>query len=238
MIQDHKSMLAQTAYCVGGAQFLDQFQPLIRKLAWHLAGSAGPTLDVDDLMQVGAIALAECAQRHDRDNDDGLAAYVQLRVRGAMIDAIRKAQLQSRSARAERKAIEKVRDRLAAQLVREPTEKEIANEMGISTTQLADMRWHSQPMTQMELNDCYDDQSSFFTSSEPNGEEMLLAVENKEQLADAIAALPERHKLVIQLYFLEELNLSEIAAVLDVSVPRVHQVKSAAIAKLREWLER
>lgn len=236
MIQDQKSFTPHRAYAGNETRIIEQFQPLVRKLAWHLAGSAGPVLDVDDLMQVGLIALTECARRHDRPTEDGLAAYAKLRVRGAMIDAIRKAQVQSRNSRAEWQRIESARQALLARNGREPNDAELAREMNLPSGEVADMRRRSAPLSHVNLSDSYDEHNTAFASDDIGGEEWLLQTESREQLAAAISSLSERHRLVVQLYFLEELNLAEIATVLDVSVPRVHQLKAAALTALRDFL--
>ena len=237
MIHDHRSLSARTAYGGGEARLLAQFLPLVRKLAWHLSATAGPALDADDLMQVGLIALTECARRHDRPTDDGLAAYAKLRVRGAMIDAIRKTQTETRSARAERHALDEARSALVASLGRPPSETELAERLKLAPAELADRQRRALPVRAVALCDSYDERSTAFATDLPDAEALLLEAESHAALSKAIAALTERHQLVIQLYFLEELNLAEIAAVLGVSVPRVHQLKAAALKALREALE-
>jgi RNA polymerase sigma factor FliA len=209
----------------------------VKKLAWHLAPSAAPAMDADDLIQIGLIALTECARRHDRPTDDGLAAYAKLRVRGAMIDAIRKVQADSRGARAERREIEGARASLAAARGREPTDAELAGRLGLTMGELAERQRRAMPVRQVEMTDAYDDRQSAFATDELNAEDLLLEAENRTALVEAISGLPERHQIVIQLYFLEELNLAEIAGVLDVSVPRVHQLKAAALKALKDALE-
>jgi RNA polymerase sigma factor for flagellar operon FliA len=236
MIQDRRSFAARAAYSGGDARLLQQFLPLVKKLAWHLAPSAGPAMDVDDLMQVGLIALTECARRHDRPTDDGLAAYAKLRVRGAMIDAIRKLQTDSRGARSERREIEAARSALSGQTGRDPTEAELAARLGITIADLSERQRRAMQVRHVEMTDAYDDRQSAFASEDFTGEDLLLEAENRAALVAALGALPERHQTVIQLYFLEELNLAEIATVLDVSVPRVHQFKAAALTALKETL--
>lgn len=237
MIHDQRSLAAaRAAYTGGDARLLQQFLPLVKKLAWHLAPSAGPTMDVDDLMQIGLIALTECARRHDRPTDDGLAAYAKLRVRGAMIDAIRKVQADSRSARGERREIEHARAALAGKLGREPTEAEIAARLGISATDLAERHRRAMPVRHVDMDDAYNENQAAFASESFNGEDLLLEAESRAALVAALGDLPERHQIVIQLYFLEEMNLAEIAGVLEVSVPRVHQLKAAALKALKDAL--
>lgn len=228
---------ARAAYTGGDARLLQQFMPLVKKLAWHLAPSTGPAMDVDDLMQVGLIALTECARRHGRPTDDGLAAYAKLRVRGAMIDAIRKLQVDSRGARQERREIEAARAALAGLSGREPSEAELAVRLGITPADLAERHRRAMPVRHIDMDDAYNDNHAAFAADTPDGEDMLLEAENRDHLIAALHDLPQRHQTVIQLYFLEELNLTEIAGVLDVSVPRVHQLKAAALKALKDALE-
>ena len=236
MIHNQRQFDPKSAYGGGDARLIAQFTPLVRKLAWHLAPSAGPAMDADDLMQIGLIALTECARRHDRPTDDGLAAYAKLRVRGAMIDAIRKMQTETRGARNERKQIDAARAALANRLGRQPDDTELATAMDLTPSELAEKLGRSAPVRHVDMEDCYDESSAAFASEEMSAEDLLLEAESSTELAAAIAGLQERHQLVIQLYFLEELNLSEIAEVLEVSVPRVHQLKAAALKALRDAL--
>lgn len=237
MIHDHRPFSLREAYGAGETSLIARYTPLVRKLAWHLAPCAGPALDVDDLMQIGMVALTHCARRHDRPTEDGLAAYAKLRVRGAMIDAIRQMQAETRSARAERQQLDEARRALANQLGRQPGDAELAQALNISPRELAERSARALPVSHIEMGDCYDESNRAFASEAMGAEELLIEVENREGLARAIAGLSKRHQMVIQLYFLEELNLAEIAEVLDVSVPRVHQLKSAALKALRAALE-
>ncbi len=98
------------------------------------------------------------------------------------------------------------------------------------------MRSSSEPLRFEAIDEVYSDSNMAFADARPDSLELLAGEEMRESLAAAIAALPERLQMVVQLYFLEELNLSEIAEVLQVSVPRVHQLKSQALGRLREAL--
>jgi len=232
MKYDHSSFSAQRAYASEISQRIERFEPMVRKLAWHFQGSCGASIDVDDLLQAGMIALTECAQRHDRPGEDGFAAYAKMRVRGAMIDLLRSQSPHARGAAAQRRRIDDTVDRLRCELGREPSADEIATAMDVSISDYHDMR--TQLATRVvDLEDCYTDSNPAFESDEPDAEAQLLVEDDKAELAAAIATLPERLQLIIKLHFVEELNLTEIAAVLDVSVPRVHQLKASALSKLR-----
>ncbi|OBX18850.1 flagellar protein [Erythrobacter sp. QSSC1-22B] len=232
MKHDHSNFNARRAYASGIDDRVAQFLPMVRKLAWYYASSCSGSIDLDDLMQSGLIALTECAQRHDRPSDDGFAAYAKMRVRGAMIDLLRSQSHHTRGALQMRRKLEQATDALRSELGREPSADELARAMHISLEELHDTR--RQIHTSMSsIEDCYSDSDPAFRCEDPDAETSLLQLEDRAGLAQAIAALPERLQLVIKLHFVEELNLTEIAAVLEVSVPRVHQLKSAALEKLR-----
>jgi RNA polymerase sigma factor FliA len=233
MIQDQSQFSVAKAYRGEVGDRVARFMPMVRKLAWHLAGSAGPSLDVEDLMQAGLVALTECAQRHDGPNEDGFAAYAKLRVRGAMVDILRSSSPEARGAREKRRRIERAEQELRVQLQRKPKPSETASALGLSLPEFEKLRGDCAAVQLDSIDECYSDNSALFAAPEQSAEATLLQHEDREGLARGIGELPERLQMVIQLYFVEELNLSEIADVLGVSVPRVHQLKAAALDKLR-----
>ena len=232
MKYDQSNFQAKRAYASEINQRIERFEPMVRKLAWHFQGSCGASIDVDDLLQAGMIALTECAQRHDRPGEDGFAAYAKMRVRGAMIDLLRSQSPHARGAAAQRRRMDATIDELHRELGREPSAEEVSSAMQIPVQEYHDMRTRLATRV-VDLEDCYSDSNPAFESEEPDAEAQLLQADDKAELAKAIAELPERLQLIIKLHFIEELNLTEIAAVLDVSVPRVHQLKSSALSKLR-----
>ncbi len=232
MKYDQSTFNARRAYASEINDRIERFEPMVRKLAWHFQGSCGASIDVDDLLQSGMIALTECAQRHDRPGEDGFAAYAKMRVRGAMIDLLRSQSPHARGAAAQRRRIDATADQLRAELGRDPSSEEVAKAMGISVQDYHDMR--AQLATRVvDLEECYSDSNPAFETAEPDAETQLLQASDRMELAQAIAELPERLQLIVKLHFVEELNLTEIAEILGVSVPRVHQLKSSALSKLR-----
>lgn len=212
-----------------------RFLPLVRRSAWHIYGMGREGLEVEDLIQTGILALTECAQRHDRDTEDGFAAYAKIRVRGAMLDQIRRLLHDSRGARKKRAAYDKALDTLRGQLGRDPSRAEIARAMGISDTDLLEIE--ASAITLTSIADEYDETNTAFAAKGPDPFEVLSEMENRERLIEAMRALPERLTLVLQLFYVEELNLTEIAEVLDVSVPRVHQLRAKALGDLKKLME-
>lgn len=238
MKHDHRGFAAARAYAQNeAADRIRRFLPMVKRLAWHVHGSGRAGIEVEDLVQAGLVALTECAQRHDGPTEDGFAAYAKLRVRGAMVDLIRRSVPLSRGATERRRNLREMETNLRGQLGRDPAAAELAAAMGIAETELADMRSNSEPLRFEAIDEAYSDSDMAFADDSPDSFNLLADEEVREALADAIGALPERLKLVTQLYFVEELNLAEIAAVLEVSIPRVHQLKAQALSKLKEAME-
>lgn len=236
MNHDHRSFAAARAYQGGTADRIRRFLPMVRRLAWHVHGSGRAGIEVEDLVQAGLVALTECAQKHNGPTEDGFAAYAKLRVRGAMVDLVRRSTPLSRSASDRRKLLAGAAQTLTATLGRAPSEDELAEAMGMTTAGLSELRASSEPMRFEPIDDTYSDSDMAFADDRPDSFELLADEQSRTQVVAAIAGLPERLQRVIQLYFVEELNLAEIAEVLSVSVPRVHQLKAQALDKLRAAL--
>ena len=236
MIQDHKSFAAKGAYRSDAADRIRRFVPMVRRLAWHIHGGGRPGIELEDLMQAGMVALTEAAQRHAGPGEDGFAAYAKLRVRGAMVDLIRRHIPLSRGATERRRQLRDKEGALRLSLGREPSPDELASALGIDQGELAALRSASEPLRFESIDEAYSDSDPAFADDRPNSLALLEDQEMRESVASAIAALPERLQLIVQLYFVEELNLSEIAETIQVSVPRVHQLKAQAIDRLRTAL--
>lgn len=212
-----------------------RFLPMVRCAAWHIYGMGREGLEVEDLIQAGIVALTECAQKHDGPTEDGFAAYAKIRVRGAMLDTIRKLMNDTRTARKKRAAYQQTLDSLSQQLGRAPSRSEIAKAMGISDGELLEIE--ASGVTVTSISEEYDDANTAFAAEEPDPFAVLSDLEDRERLVRAMTELPDRLKLVLQLFFVEEMNLTEIAAVLEVSVPRVHQLRAKALKDLRALME-
>jgi len=236
MKHDQKGFAAARAYRDPAADRVRRFLPMVRRLAWHVHGSGRAGIELEDLVQAGLVALTECAQKHTGPGEDGFAAYAKLRVRGAMVDLVRRHTPSSRGASDRRRQLREKMAELTTRLGREPSEAELAESLGISPAELEDRRAASEPLRFEAMDDTYSESSMAFADERPDAFEMLSDLEMRDRVAEAIGNLPERLQMVVQLYFVEELNLAEIAAVLEVSVPRVHQLKAQALERLRAAL--
>ncbi|WP_421852853.1 sigma-70 family RNA polymerase sigma factor [Novosphingobium sp.] len=222
MNHDHRSFAAARAYQGGTADRIRRFLPMVRRLAWHVHGSGRAGIEIEDLVQAGLVALTECAQKHNAPTEDGFAAYAKLRVRGAMVDLVRRSTPLSRSASDRRRLLAGSAQALTTTLGRPPSEEELAEAMGMTTAALGELRASSEPMRFEPIDDTYSDSDMAFADDRPDSFEIIADEQSRASVVAAITGLPERLQRVIQLYFVEELNLAEIAEVLSVSVPRVH----------------
>lgn len=237
MKHDPRSFAAAQAYKKDeAADRIRRFLPMVKRLAWHVHGSGRAGMELEDLIQAGLVALTECSQRHSGPTEDGFAAYAKLRVRGAMVDLVRRSTPLSRSATERRRALREKTSVLTSELGRPPSDAELAAALGLTERELADQQAADEPLRFEHIDDAYSDSNAAFADDRPDSFAMLADQETRSAVARAIADLPERLQMIIQLYFVEELNLAEIAEVLAVSIPRVHQLKAQALEKLKTAL--
>jgi RNA polymerase sigma factor for flagellar operon FliA len=214
------------------AHLITTHMPLVRKIAWHVHGRVSNAVDIEDLVQIGMVALVEAANSYE-DRGHAFATYAGLRVRGSMIDHLRRNASQARSGMAKRKEIAKARAEVEARLGRAASEAELAEAMGIDAASFRELADAAESVRHESLDEVYSDQSMWFADLEEQADEQLDRGRLGEALAGHIAQLPEREAMVLQLYFVEELNLEEIGQVLNIGAARVCQIKKAALDKLR-----
>lgn len=223
------------------SELIETHAPLVKKIALHLLARLPASVQLDDLMQAGMIGLLEAAQRYSSTKGATFETYAGIRIRGAMVDEIRKGDWVPRSvhrnARRVARAIKAVEDRLG----REAQDLEVAEELDMELSEyhstLADTN-SGRLFSLDELNES-GELPIEETEASDNPLDGLTSDAFRSSLAAAIEQLPEREKLVLSLYYQEELNLKEIGAVLGVSESRVSQIHSQAALRLRgrlsEW---
>ena len=220
-----------------------KYLKLVHYLAHKLVSFSTPTLDRDDLYSAGVIGLLEAIERFDLSKNVSFNTFATMRIKGAIIDEIRRFDWVPRSVRKKSKMIDATIHRLFAELDRMPTDKEIADELELTMTeyyQLTDSIG-SLYLTSLDtiVESEHGDQSYANTLSDHYDADVEAHKEAmKENLIESIQALPERERVVISLYYYENLNLKEIAAVLEVTESRVSQIHSSAINKLRAMLQK
>ncbi len=230
-------MSAALAYkkAAGGADALvREHLPLVRKLAWHVHGAMSTAIDVEDLVQVGLVALVEAAATGEQG--PAFRAYLTTRVRGAMIDELRRHAASTRGAMRRRRDYQRVVASLTQSTGQAPGEAMIAQALGVSVATLRADYLTAEAIRFEPIDDAYADDLPWFADDAPSAFDALAEGQQRERLTAAVAALPEREALVVQLYYIEELNLEEIGEVLGVGAARVCQIKASAHAKLRKAL--
>ena len=210
---------------------------LVKKIAWHIYGRASHAIEIEDLMQIGFAALVNAAQQYTRKEGATFATYASIRIKGDIIDHLRKASNLCRTTISMKKRYNKVITDLQSKLFREPTSEEISKAMGITEVEFREWERAFQANSHESLDSVYDQYSVWFASAEDSPEELLNDKDLKEVLKQALQQLSGNEALVIQLYYVEELNVMEIAEVLDVSSGRVSQIKKSAIANLRHGMK-
>lgn len=212
-----------------------KYMPLVRKIGWHVHGRVSNAIDIEDLLQIGMVALVEAANSFE-DRGFGFASYAQMRIRGAMIDHLRRHATICRSAMARRKQLGAVRARLEQKLGRAPSEAEMSAEMGLSPAEFRQIADSSEIAQHQSIDEVYSDQSMWFADVEDRADDIMERESLKSAMAECIGQLPQREAMVLQLYFVEEMNLEEIGQTLDIGAARVCQIKKAALTKLRAML--
>lgn len=208
---------------------------LVRKLAWHVHAKVATAIDVEDLVQIGMVALVESANGFE-DRGHAFATYATVRIRGAMIDHLRRHTTLCRSAMARRRQLAEVRRRLENRLGRAADDAEMAAEMELDAAAYRELIDDVQAVQQESIDEVYSDHSMWFADLEERADDAIDRDRLKEAIAEAISGLPEREAMVLQLYFVEEMNLEEIGRTLNVGAARICQIKKAALDKVRASL--
>ncbi len=212
--------------------------PLVRRIAWHIHGSMSAIVEVEDLIQIGMVALIEAVNGFEDRGQVSFEQYLATRLRGAMIDELRRQATLTRGAMRRRKAYQEAVAALAAEHGRAPDDAQVAEKLGVSVEKLRAEYASAEAVRFDSIDDAYSDESPWFMSDAPSAFDLLAENGQRAALTAAIAALPEREQQVVQLYYVEELNLEEIGQVLGVGAARVCQIKASAHARLKKALAR
>ncbi len=223
------------------------YSPLVKYVAGRMSSGLPGHVEESDLISYGLGGLISAIERFDLSREIKFETYAITRIRGAIIDELRNLDWVPRSVRARAREIERVNTKLEARLQRAPTDEEMATELGVtidefqetllqisnSTIVALDELWNVQDATgdQVSLLDTLPDREA------PDPQQLVDQSELRDRIADAIALLPEREKLVVALYYYENLTLREIGEVLGVTESRVSQLHTKAVLRLRSKLQ-
>ena len=222
-------------------ELIERYAPLVKRIAYHLLARLPASVHVDDLMQSGMIGLLEAAKKYDASKGASFETFVGIRIRGAILDEVRKGDWAPRSVHRNSRLVTEAIRRVESRTGCDAKDQDVAQELGVSLPEYYAMLGDTLGSRLFSFDDLLQD-------GEHNlGHDDLSCTENEpvntlederfqQALADAIAHLPEREKLVLSLYYDEELNLKEIGEVLGVSESRVSQLHSQCAARLRARL--
>lgn len=245
---DHERYVRQwSAYRASGSieernEIVLQYTDLVRRIVLWFKGSYNNFGQLDDMINQGMIALIDAVEKFDPQMGNKFETFASLKIKGAIIDFMRKQDWMPRNQRSQAKELDEVYSALYARYGREPSRGEISQEMGVSVNHLEkilEQRHHAVILSYEEV--IYEKMMvpMAMICGEDNREtpeSEVLFEELKSQLAKAIDSLNEREKMVISLYYYENLKLREIAEVLTITESRVSQIHSAALVKIKHFM--
>ncbi|NQU64645.1 MAG: RNA polymerase sigma factor FliA [SAR324 cluster bacterium] len=223
-----------------------EYAPMVKHIANRLAARLPTNFQLDDLIQAGMIGLLEAMEKYDASRGAQFKTYAEIRVRGAMLDDLRSKDWIPRSVRDNSSKLENAFTQLRSENIDHPTDKQLAKQLGLKPNELNPFLDKSKPIPLLSLDNMgtfsgSDEKLDIFeTLSDPDEQdvvEKLLSHEAQELVTKAIEALPEKEKMVLSLYYNEELNLKEVGAILDITESRVSQLRTKAIAMLRSLMK-
>jgi RNA polymerase sigma factor for flagellar operon FliA len=220
---------------------LTEHMPLVKRLAHQMKAKLPPSVEVDDLVQAGMIGLLDAINRYEENHGAQFETYAVLRIRGAMLDELRSNDWMPRSTRQNMRKVEQAMAALQQQLGRPPSESEIAKSMKLSLSDYQDMLGDSGGHQLVYYEDFHDEDGNDswldrYAVDDDDPLRALLETDFRQAVIDAIDNLPPREKILMGLYYEEELNLKEIGAVMGVSESRVSQLHSQAVGRMRTYL--
>jgi RNA polymerase sigma factor for flagellar operon FliA len=217
------------------AQLIETHSALVRRIAWHVHSRMSSAIEVEDLIQIGLVALVEAAQNFE-ERGIAFAPYAATRIRGNMVDALRRDARMGRAGMANRRYLAGIRARLEQEYLRSPSDAEMAGATGLDPAAYHAMAASTQPVGQESIEDSYSDHDMWFADISDSADTMLEKEQLRAALITNLSKLSEREALILQLYFVEELNLDEIGETLGVGAARVCQIKKAALDKMKTMM--
>ncbi|MCA1790316.1 MAG: RNA polymerase sigma factor FliA [Thioalkalivibrio sp.] len=217
-------------------RLVEKHVPLVKRIAYHLLGRLPADVQVDDLIQAGVIGLLEAARLYDASQGASFETYAGIRIRGAMLDEVRRSDWTPRSVHRNARRVSEAVRAVEHREGREAQPQEVAAELDVGLDEYQRMVSDAVSSRVLSFEDIFEPESegeNRLPGSEPDPLERLQDDGLREALAGEIDRLPEREKLVMSLYYDDELNLREIGEVLGVSESRVCQLHGQALVRLR-----
>lgn len=223
---------------------VEQHAPLVKRIACHLRSRLPPSVQLDDLIQAGIVGLLEAARNYDAAQGASFATYAGIRIRGAMLDEIRRTDWTPRSVHRKVRMVAEAVHKIESEKGRDARDGEVAESLGITLDEYYHILQDASSARIFSFEDVSAEGEPPYVSDDSHLSDPLSGLQRddfKQALARAIGDLPERERLVVSLYYDEELNLREIGEVLGVTESRVCQIHGRAMirlrARMRDWLD-
>lgn len=224
-----------------------EYAPLIKYIAQKIAARLPTNIELDDLISSGVIGLMDAIEKYDASRDNKFKTYAEFRIRGAILDELRAQDWVPRSVREKAKVLERCYSKIEQQMGRQATDEEVCKELNISQEEYHEMLNQVRSVSLLSFDDVtnfskadkralhgFGENTANSRTANPFSEVNVAAL--KKMIAEAISDLPEKQRLVLSLYYYEDLNLKEIGRVLDVTESRVSQLHTQAIIRLKSRL--
>ncbi len=226
-------------------KIIREYSPLVKFIAQKIAIRLPANIELDDLLSAGIIGLMDAIDKYDPARDNKFKTYAEFRIRGAILDELRAQDWIPRSMREKAKNIERTFSKLEQKLGRAASEEEAAKDLQMSLPEFQETLHQCKSISLLSLDEvgtfANGDRKSLLglleSSKASNPLVQLAGAELKDQLATAIQELPEKQRMVLSLYYYEDLNLKEIGEVLEVTESRVSQLHTQAVLRLRSKLK-
>jgi RNA polymerase sigma factor for flagellar operon FliA len=225
-------------------EIIIEYAPLVKYIAQKIASRLPSNIELDDLISCGVIGLMDAIEKFDPSRDNKFKTYAEFRIRGAILDELRAQDWVPRSIREKAKTVERAYSKLEANLGRPATDEEMCSELGMNQEEFHDLLNKAKSISLLNI----DDSASFNKGDKKLISEVMedhralnpyttvSQKDSREKIKEGIMTLPEKQRLVLSLYYYEDLNLKEIGQVLDVTESRVSQLHTQAIIKLKTKL--
>ncbi len=216
-----------------------EYYPMVRRVAYRMARRLPRCVDAEDLVHIGVLGLIDAVDRYEPGRAGSFAAYARIRVQGAMVDEMRKNDWVPRSVRNRAAKLDKARRRLQEELGRKPTRQELADALGVDTARLDRLDRTADVRVLVSTEEGNDDEGTVGENLQAPGldlDEMIARQDIGDKVRAILDDLPERERLIVDLYYYRDLNFKEIAGILGVTESRISQLHSRMKRRIRDRL--
>jgi RNA polymerase sigma factor for flagellar operon FliA len=218
-------------------ELINENLELVKRIAYYYRGRVGKIIEIEDLLQLGMVGLVEAAHNYSPQNDVPFASYAKLRIKGAIVDYLRKSSNLCRGTIRRKQDYERAKRSLEKKLNRDPSVEEIAIELQVEVDEISKWKHDFAVSQHKSIDEATEAYGDFLFSMEESVEEKIFNGQLKQLLRENLTNLNQQQLMVLQLYYVDELNVYEISEVLSVTTGRVSQIKSAAVKTLRNLIE-